>query len=253
MPLIVWPKGKGIRPFRSLLFNHRTAEHAQRRTLEQNVAELQRRVIALEEKLARQEIHHDATVQFFEYRVDLIYARVAELLGQEQASVSLPFPSADLGDHAGALAPRLRRRLETVGPFLSPGVFEPPLSEWGFRLALGRVLERDRSVHVTGGWNGAAVFGPYRRLEPAQCRATWRLAASETVAAAVRTAADLYVPETDHVVSTISFEGSPDPDTPLALEFAIDNDIAQHKIELRLHQQGDVAFDIRELTLEQLG
>lgn len=122
---------------------------------------LQRRLSALEEQVARSQVRFDASVAFFEQRVDQIYARVLAFLARrgDEAGADDPFEGVPMSQILTiAAADRMRLELETAHGFLPPGRFRAPLTPFGFMLALGQAREEGEAIHVA-----ADASGPSRR------------------------------------------------------------------------------------------
>ncbi|SEA65290.1 hypothetical protein [Rubrimonas cliftonensis] len=137
------------------------------------------RVEALEDALREErgrrehlEARLEALAALYERRVDLIYARLLEVLPELAAAGRLGF-----------LEPPGRESSDGRAP-LAPGAMTAPLTMHGFRLTLGGAVEREDAVEILGARRGIALFGPYRRLPAGRWRVTWRFRAPEAGAEA---------------------------------------------------------------------
>lgn len=212
------------------------------------VEALQRRLSALEEQVARSQVRFDASVAYFEQRVDQIYARILAFLAQrgDKAGADDPFEGVPMSQILTiAAADRMRLELETAQGFLPPGRFRSPLTPFGFLLALGKAREEGEATEVAADGSGIVVYGPYKRLRVGRHAIRWTVApAGQASTAPVDLGFDVFVPGTQETLAEARHRGPLDTPLTLEMEVAVTPDRAEAVLELRVFQSGTTAFRI---------
>lgn len=219
-------------------------------------AGLQRRLSALEEQTARSQVRFDASVAYFEQRVDQIYARILAFLARrgDAAAVDDPFEGVPMSQVLTiAAADRMRLELEAAQGFLPPGRFRPPLTPFGFLMRLGSAREEGEAIHVAAESAGIVVYGPYKRLRVGRHAVRWTVApAEEGAAGAVDLAFDVFSPGSQESLADVRHRGTLDAPLTLEMEVAVTPARDEATFELRAFQFGTTAFRILGLDLVPL-
>ncbi len=208
-----------------------------------------------------------AVVDFYETRIDRIYARLSSSLAEraQGAVVVETDTSADdrimaalregLGLEAPPEAPALAMILTDK---LSEGDIPCPLTLQGFRINRERARELGDRIQVfaaTGDVSpGVALYGPYKDLAPGD----WQLIVS--IAPALhhggarpkgRAAFDVFSASTGEVLAQTRVEAD-DLIEPkrLVLPFTWSPDNAMKGVEFRVHQRSNLPFDLLSFRLE---
>lgn len=235
--------------------------------LESRLDQTSREVAATRVELNAQTRRLTAVVDFYETRIDRIYARLSSSLAERAhgAVIVETDTSADdrimsafregLGLETPPEAPTLALILTHR---LTEGDIPSPLTLQGFRINRERARELGDRVQVfaaTGDVSpGVALYGPYKDLAPG----AWRLIVS--IAPVIgrtkprpkgRAAFDVFSATTGDVLAQARIEAKDlvEPQR-LSLPFVWSADHAMKGVEFRVHQRSTLPFDLLSFRLE---
>lgn len=212
-------------------------------------------VAILKAELQLGTVRQQALVDYYETRIDRIYARLsADLAGAGGVSVTVEQDQ----DVDGRLVSELRQVLKVredlldlpleaiLSDHLAPGVIGAPLTLQGFRLNRAYAAEAGDKVVVSAAEEGKSrtvLYGPYKTLLPGRFRVTLNTVV-QPVAGALDVAFDIYCPTLDEVVGKARVRQAEAGPLQLPVDIEWPTAKSGHELELRVHQKGDVPFEI---------
>ncbi|MFN9542322.1 MAG: hypothetical protein ACK59B_03915 [Alphaproteobacteria bacterium] len=232
--------------------------------LEGAVADLNREVASLRVEIAGIISRQNATVSFYEQRVDLIYKRVVQefmrLNDDGRLKIERTVDSEQKllkllsGGLEGAIDMSTLNLRDVVSDVMSEGEIKGPLTLYGFRLNRGLARERGGDVLINAGGRGIALYGPYKRLSPGRYIASVNLSVGAVGGSSPsgEVEIDIFSSAVDSVVSRSCVEAF---NLVNRLELAFDwgPRHAGGTIEIRLHQRSNLTLHVSSLRLERDG
>lgn len=219
---------------------------------------LAQEVAMLRAEVQMSSVRQQALVDYYESRVDRIYAR----LSADLASVEdVPIRVEQDADVDGRLVGELRRVLRVregyfdipvaaiLSDHLEEGEIRAPLTLQGFRVnrALGNEAgDRILVGPVDKNSSKTALYGPYKKLVPGQYRVALCCMLPEGSAEEVDVRFDIFCPTLDEVVGEGRFIGRADSEHRFTIILNVDWPAkkAARELEFRVHQRGQVGFGI---------
>lgn len=219
---------------------------------------LAQEVALLRAELQMSSVRQQALVDYYESRIDRIYARLSADVAQVQGVQIHIEQDADVD---GRLVSELRRVLKVredyldipvaaiLSDHLAAGELRGPLTLQGFRINRAVAGEAGDRIVVSPLEKGSktAVYGPYKRLVAGRYAVS--LCGVLSDGEPVRTVDvrfDIYCPTLDTVVAEGQFQGAVDTDGRFVITLDVDwpADKAGHELEFRVHQRGATGFGI---------
>lgn len=239
-------------------------------SLEGRLAELEIRhdgvaqeVAILKAELQLSSVRQQALVDYYETRIDRIYARLsADLAGVGGVSVTVEQDH----DIDGRLITELRKVLDVREGFidipveailtdhLSPGSIRAPLTLQGFRVNRALAAEAGGRIVVAGiedGKSKTALYGPYKTLLPGKFRISLQCVVPDDAGVA-DIFFDIYCPTLDEVLGKVRQAKVPAGAASLDIEVAWPTAKSGHELELRVHQRGAARFEILGFDITDL-
>jgi|GEM_PF-1445429 len=219
---------------------------------------LAQEVAMLRAEVQMSSVRQQALVDYYESRLDRIYARLsADLAGVQ----GVPIRVEQDADVDGRLVGELRRVLKVregyfdipvkaiLSDHLEEGEIRAPLTLQGFRV--NRVLGNEAGDRIFVGpvvenCSKTALYGPYKKLVPGQYRIALCCMLLEGSVEEANVRFDIFCPTLDEVVGEGRFNGQADSESRFAIVLNVDwpADKAGHELEFRVHQRGQTGFGI---------
>jgi hypothetical protein len=226
-------------------------------------AEVRHDVLAQEVAMLRAElqmssVRQQALVDYYESRLDRIYARLSADLASVQG---VPIRVEQDSDVDGRLVGELRRVLRVregyfdipvaaiLSDHLEEGDIRAPLTLQGFRVnrALGSEAgDRVLVGPVVENCSKTALYGPYKKLIPGQYRIALCCMLLEGSIEEANVRFDIFCPTLNEVVGEGRFIGQADSENRFSIILNVDwpAKYAGHELEFRVHQRGQAGFGI---------
>ncbi len=226
-------------------------------------AEVRHDALAQEVAMLRAEVQmtsvrQQALVDYYESRLDRIYARLSADVAEVQG---VPIRVEQDADVDARLVGELRRVLKLregyfdipvaaiLSDHLEEGEIRAPLTLQGFRVnrALGSEAgDRVLVGPVVENSSKTALYGPYKKLVPGHYRITLRCTLLEDGTGEARVRFDIFCPTLNEVVGEGRFNGRADKQNCFVIVLNIDwpSDKAGHELEFRVHQAGQTSFGV---------
>lgn len=219
---------------------------------------LAQEVVMLRAEVQMSSVRQQALVDYYESRVDRIYARLsADLAGVQ----GVPIRVEQDADVDGRLVGELRRVLRVregyfdipvaaiLSDHLEEGEIRAPLTLQGFRVnrALGNEAgDRILIGPVIENSSKTALYGPYKKLVPGQYRIALCCVLLDGSVEEVSVRFDIFCPTLNEVVGEGRHNGHADSENRFAIVLNIDwpTDKADHELEFRVHQRGQAGFGV---------
>ena len=219
---------------------------------------LAQEVATLRAEVQMSSVRQQALVDYYESRVDRIYARLSADLASAQG---VPIRVEQDADVDGRLVGELRRVLKVregyfdipvaaiLSDHLEEGELRAPLTLQGFRVNRALGHEAGDRIHVgpvVENSSKTALYGPYKKLVPGQYRIALCCALLEGGADDVNVRFDIFCPTLNEVVGEGRFTGPADSGNRFSIMLNVDwtADKADHELEFRVHQRGQTAFGV---------
>lgn len=226
-------------------------------------AEVRHDVLAQEVAMLRAEVQmssvrQQALVDYYESRLDRIYARLSADLASVQG---VPIQIEQDSDVDARLVGELRRVLKVregyfdipvaaiLTDHLEEGEIRAPLTLQGFRVNRALGNEAGDRVHVgpvVENSSKTALYGPYKRLVPGQYRIALCCIFVEGSGEEANVRFDIFCPTLSEVVGEGRFNGRPDSEGRFNIIIDVDwpAEKAGHELEFRVHQRGQAGFGV---------
>lgn len=215
-------------------------------------------VAMLRAEVQMSSVRQQALVDYYESRIDRIYARLSADLADVQGVQVRVEQDADVD---GRLVGELRRVLRVsedyfdipvaaiLSDHLEEGEIRAPLTLQGFRVnrALGNEAgDRILIGPVVENSPKTALYGPYKKLVPGRYRIALRCKLPEGGVEEVKVRFDVFCPTLSEVVGERRFDGQADSEGDFAVVLNIDwpAEKANHELEFRVHQRGQTGFSV---------
>lgn len=219
---------------------------------------LAQEVAMLRAEVQMSSVRQQALVDYYESRVDRIYARLSADLACVQG---VPIRVEQDADVDGRLVGELRRVLKVregyfdipvaaiLSDHLEEGEIRAPLTLQGFRVnrALGHEAgDRILVGPVVEDSSKTALYGPYKKLVPGHYRIALCCVLLEGGAEEASVRFDIFCPTLNEVVGEGRFDGQADRENRFAIVLNVDwpADKADHELEFRVHQRGQAGFGV---------
>ena len=222
--------------------------------LERTVEALQLRLAGMEQRLTESQVRFNASVRFFEHRVDQIYGRVLEGLGADLfACESEPVAPRAAEAIGFDVTERMRLQIGASSDHLPPARYLPPLTSFGFRLALGAATERDGAVEIGSHPGKVVLFGPYKRLVPGRYEIRWTLAPFPEAGSGASLGFDVYSPTLDRAIADAEHHGPLDEPTVIVLDAIIGAPEVDALLEFRVIQRSSTRVRVTAFEFVRTG
>lgn len=218
-------------------------------------------VLKAEQQMAA--IRQQALVDYYETRIDRIYARLsARTAGVETVGIHIAQDSAD----DDVILDGFRKALQVQGgyaniplpsvlsDYLEPGAIRGPLTLQGFKIRRGIAQEQGDGVLVQRldkGSQQTALYGPYKKLLPGRYALT--LLASEVDSrsrARLDAGFDIFCPSVDQTFGEGQLAPSADGNYSATIVFDWPVELAEREIELRVVQRSLKPFKITGFDIQ---
>lgn len=221
-------------------------------------------VAMLRAEVQMSSLRQQALVDYYESRIDRIYARLSADLASVQG---VPVRVEQDADVDGRLVGELRRVLKVregyfdipvaaiLSDHLEAGKIRAPMTLQGFRV--NRALGSEAGDRIVVGpvvENGGktALYGPYKKLIPGRYRVSLRALSENGVDGDANVRFDIFCPTLNEVVGEGRFIGRGDAENHFAINLDVEwpAEKAGHELEFRVHQRGQTGFAILGFDIE---
>lgn len=212
--------------------------------LESSRDHLKKEFVRLLADFDRLQMRQQATINFYEYRIDQIYHNILKRLpdADSKQSNDESFQRIEANPEWERLVFNAREK------YLRPGLIKSPLTLSGFRIDTRRAIERLDHIEIVPGSDGIAVFGPYRKLQPGPYEIHFALCADAMQDVSIRVEAYTGYNALDRVISQSDFGGG---QAGATLRFDWTFEFVDAEIEFRLHQRGRGGAKLKSIDVRQ--